>query len=112
MSTISGVEIAKGEASLLIILGSKDGVIFWCDAGAARSLLKLFLLDDSPLLMKFFLSIDHQQQASLSTNTFLRTTHCPTCNHLLMCAQFVDRNNDDVCAAGFVDQNKIEMTHC
>jgi hypothetical protein len=59
----SGAKIAKGEASLLIILGSKDGVIFWCDAGAARSLVKLFLLDDSPLLMKFFLSIDHQQQA-------------------------------------------------
>jgi hypothetical protein len=47
VSAISGVEIAKGEASLPVILGGKDGAIFWCDAGAAASLVKLFGSDGS-----------------------------------------------------------------
>jgi hypothetical protein len=46
-----GVEIAKGEARLLVSLGSKYGAFVWCDVGAARSLVKLFLLDDFSLLM-------------------------------------------------------------
>jgi hypothetical protein len=44
VSPISGVEIAKGEASFSVILGGKDGAIVWCDAGASGSLVDFLLV--------------------------------------------------------------------
>jgi hypothetical protein len=46
----TGVKIAKGEASLSVILGCKSGAICWCDEGAAN-LVKLFCEVTFPIMM-------------------------------------------------------------